>query len=358
MRRHLAGALATLAAALALCGCGGASHRSSASVKTPTPAAGTPQPTSLVLDFTPNAVHVGIYAALARHLDVRNGIRLHVDVPGASTDAISELEAGRVDFAILDIHDLALADRSDPSHPPIVGILPIVERPLAAVIAAPGISSPRQLAGHTVGVPGDPSDFAVLRSVVAGSGGDPARVHTVDIGYNAVADLLSGRVQAATAFWNDEGVTLERRSRGRRFHIFRVDDYGAPSYPELVVCATRASLRAHPGRARALMRTLTAGYDSALAHPALAAHELERQVSGLDPALVSAELPGLEAAFTGPAHRFGVFDMRLLARWARWEVRFGIVTHAPDVHAMFDPGWGAAARRTSAGARATRTSGS
>jgi ABC-type nitrate/sulfonate/bicarbonate transport system substrate-binding protein len=292
------------------------------------------QSASLVLDFTPNAVHVGIYTALARHLDTRNGVDLHVEVPGASTDAISELEAGRVNFAILDIHDLALVDKSDPAHPPIVGILPIVQRPLAAVIAAPQINSPSQLAGRTVGVSGDPSDLAVLHSIVAGSGGDPAKVHTVNIGFNAVADLISGRVQAATAFWNDEGVTLQRRKPG--FHIFRVDDYGAPSYPELVVCATRAGLKADPARARALVKALTAGYDYALAHPAAGAHDLESQVSGLDPSLVTAELPGLEKAFTGPEHRFGVFDMALLARWARWEARFGIVTQPPDVHAMFD----------------------
>jgi ABC-type nitrate/sulfonate/bicarbonate transport system substrate-binding protein len=293
------------------------------------------QSASLVLDFTPNAVHVGIYTALAHHLDTRNGIALHVEIPGASTDAISELEAGRVNFAILDIHDLALARARGA---PIVGILPIVQRPLAAVIGGPQIKSPRELAGRTVGVTGDPSDLAVLHSVVAGSGGDPAMVHTVNIGFNAVADLLSGRVQAATAFWNDEGVTLKRRKPG--FHIFRVDDYGAPSYPELVVCATRAGLKADPSRARALVRTLTEGYDDALAHPAAGAHDLESQVSGLDPSLVSAELPGLGRAFTGPEHRFGVFDMALLGRWARWEARFGIVKQPPDVHAMFDAAYG------------------
>jgi putative hydroxymethylpyrimidine transport system substrate-binding protein len=84
------------------------------------------------------------------------------------------------------------------------------------------------------------------------------------------------------------------------------------------------------------VKTLTEGYDAALAHPAAAAHDLESQVSGLDASLVSAELPGLGRAFTGPEHRFGVLDMALLARWARWEARFGIVTRPPDVHAMFD----------------------
>jgi putative hydroxymethylpyrimidine transport system substrate-binding protein len=325
----MAAVIAAVAASLVLCACG-SSHGQHA----PGHGGRRVQSASMVLDFTPNAVHIGIYTALAQHLDTRNGIDLHVEVPGASTDAISELEAGRVNFAILDIHDLALVDKSDPAHPPIVGILPIVQRPLAAVIAGPQISSPRELAGRTVGVTGDPSDLAVLHSVVAGSGGDPAKVHTVNIGFNAVADLISGRVQAATAFWNDEGVTLERRKPG--FHIFRVDDYGAPSYPELVVCATRAGLRADPARARALVKTLTEGYDAALAHPAAGAHDLESQVSGLDASLVTAELPGLETAFTGPEHRFGVFDMALLAHWARWEERFGIVRQPPDVHAMFD----------------------
>ena len=289
---------------------------------------------SLVLDFTPNAVHVGIYTALARHLDTAHGIRLHVEVPGASTDAISELEAGRVDFAILDIHDLAIADQKHPADPPIVGVLPIVERPLAAVIAAPGIASPRALAGRTVGVTGDPSDLAVLHSEVAGSGGSPARVHTLDIGYDAVADLLSGRVPAATAFWNDEGVVIRRHRPG--FHVFRVEDYGAPSYPELVVCTSSRTAHDDPSLVRALTGTLVAGYDAALAAPQTGAHDLESEVSGLDPTLVNAELPGLERAFTGPEGHFGVLDAPLLRRWARWEQHFGIVKSVPDVSTMLD----------------------
>ena len=125
-----------------------------------------------MLDFTPNAVHAGIYTALARGYDRAAGVKLHVIAPSASTDAIRLLETGRVNFAILDIHDLAIARERGEN---MVGILPIVERPLAAVIAQPSIRTPRQLAGQTVGVTGDPSDTAVLNSIVAGTGGNPAR---------------------------------------------------------------------------------------------------------------------------------------------------------------------------------------
>ena len=293
--------------------------------------AGGATPVSLVLDFTPNPVHAGIYTALRRRYDRRAGIELHVITPTASTDAIRLLESGRADFAILDIHDLAIArERGQP----IVGVMPIVQQPLASVIAAPKFASPSQLQGQTVGVTGDPSDTAVLDSIVRGSGGDPAKVKTITIGYDAVADLLAGRVAAATAFWNDEGVTLAQRRPG--FHVFRVDHYGAPSYPELVVCASQPYLHQHPGLARALVATLTRGYDAVIAHPTVGERALESQVPGLDHSLVAAQLSGLIPAFTGPSGRFGVFDIPVLRRWAMWERRFGIVRTVPDIHAMFD----------------------
>ena len=318
MRRLLP--LLIAAAALLLAGCGGSSG-----------SARSDPSASLVLDFTPNPVHVGIYTALADHDDTATGVHLHVIVPGASTDSISLLEKGRVNFAILDIHDLAIAREHGQD---IVGILPIVERPLAAVIAQPGISSPRQLDGRTVGVTGDPSDLAVLKSVVSGAGGRPSGVHTVTIGYDAVSDLIAGRVAAATAFWNDEGVTLHQHNP--RFHDFRVEDYGAPSYPELVVCATASSLKAHPALARDVVDALVRGYDTALANPAAGQRALESQVPGLDHQLDSRELAVLRPAFTGPEGHFGVLDTALLRRWATWEAKFGIVKSPPDVSTMFD----------------------
>jgi putative hydroxymethylpyrimidine transport system substrate-binding protein len=310
-------ALALLAALLAGCG-----------ASTP---AGT-RPATLVLDFTPNAVHAGIYSAIARHYDRPGGVALHVIAPSASTDSIKLLEAGRVNFAILDIHDLAIARERGQD---VVGLMAIVERPLAAVIAVPSIQAPQDLEGRTVGITGVPSDTAVLDSIVAGAGGDPRRLRTVTIGFDAVADLLAGRVAAATGFWNDEGVTLELRRGG--FHIFRVDAYGAPPYPELVLCTTARQLRQDPARARAVVRALVAGYRFTLAHPAQSAADLEALVPGLDAGLVRAELNGLLPAFRAPGGRVGELDLRRLRAWAAWEARFGLVRHSPDVTTTFDP---------------------
>ncbi len=290
------------------------------------------QDVNLVLDFTPNAIHAGIYSAIARTFDQGEGINLHVQVPSASTDAIKLLETDRADFAILDIHDLAIAREH---HHDIVGIMALIERPLASVIAAPGIRNPRQLEGKTVGVTGVPSDTAVLRSIVAGAGGDPKKVKTMTIGFNAVPALLAHRVSAATAFWNDEGATLQRRRPG--FHVFRVDSYGAPPYPELVLSATRSTLNEQPGIAHAIVRTLVRGYGVTLTDPEGSAADLEQSVSGLDPTLVSAQLNAEEPAFLAPDGSFGELTLSTLRAWAKWEARFGIVRTPPNILQAFDP---------------------
>src|SRR3954451_23437131 len=185
--KRVAALLATALAATMLVACGGGAEP------------GAPQGATLVLDFQPNAVHAGIYAALHEGFYRDAGVDLSVQQPSASTDAPKLLEAGKAQFAILDIHDLAIARERGFS---LVGVMPIVQRPLASVIARSSVRQPRDLEGRTVGVTGLPSDDAVLDSVVSADGGDPATVHRVTIGFNAVAALAARRVDAATAFWN------------------------------------------------------------------------------------------------------------------------------------------------------------
>ena len=182
----VAASLAAVLAAFALWACGDGAEP------------GAPKGATLILDFQPNAAHAGIYAALDQGLYSDEGVDLDVQEPTASTDAPKLLEAGRAQFAILDIHDLALARETGFD---VVGVAPIVQSPLAAVIAgdSDAVHRPRDLEGGTVGVTGLPSDDAVLDSVLEADGADPDEVKRVTIGFEAVPTLAAGRVDAATA---------------------------------------------------------------------------------------------------------------------------------------------------------------
>ena len=286
-----------------------------------------PRPVTLALDFQPNAVHAGIYAAVRERLDRRSGLRLTVRAPSASTDSLKLLAAGRADLSIVDIHDLGLARQRGRD---VVGVGALVQRPLAAVIGRREIGRPRELEGRRVGVTGLPSDDAVLRAVVEADGGDFARVRRTTIGFSAVPSLIAKKVDAVVTFWNAEGVAL--RLRGVPTREFRVDEFGAPRYPELVVATTGRTLRRQRGLVSDTVTTLAAGTRSALANPAPAVADIAR-ASGADESLVRAQLRAVLGALRPPLR----LDREQLARWARFDTRFGILERPAEVSRAFPP---------------------
>jgi NitT/TauT family transport system substrate-binding protein/putative hydroxymethylpyrimidine transport system substrate-binding protein len=291
---------------------------------------GAPVGATLVLDFTPNAVHSGIYAAARQGLYRDAGVDLKVREPGESSDAPKLLEAGRTDFAILDIHDLGIARERGLD---IVGVMPIVQRPLASVIArADGpVRSPRDLDGHTVGVTGLPSDEAVVDSEVSADGGDPGGVDRVTIGFNAVSALAAGKVDAATGFWNAEGVAL--REQGVPIRIFKVDEYGAPPYPELILTTSRKTLSEDPELVDAVVGATEDGYGMVVAHPNQGLDALTASVKGLDRTEQAAQLHTLL-----PDLKPAPFDPSVLHAWARWDLEHGLLTRPLDVEKAFRSG--------------------
>jgi putative hydroxymethylpyrimidine transport system substrate-binding protein len=289
------------------------------------------QDATLLLDFTPNGVHAGIYLATSRGYDDAEGVQLTVRAPSASTDALRLLQGGRADMAILDIHDLGLARQESAD---IVGVMALVQRPLAAVLAQPEIERPGDLEGRRAGVTGLPSDDAVLRSVVAGDGGDPETVRMTTIGFEAVKALLAGRVAGATAFWNVEGVAL--RAERPDAQEFRVDDFGAPAYPELVLCVTREALEEKRSLIAATIRALQRGYSQAQADPESAVTALVDAESGLDREAAQAQVDAVAPAWSAGARTYGELREDVLRDWAAWDVEFGILEREPEIDRAFD----------------------
>lgn len=310
--------LAAILLGLGTAGCGGGGAEP-----------GAPQGAALVLDFTPNAVHSGIFVALRRGYYRNTGVELEVKPPTASTDAPRLLAAGRADFAILDIHDLGIARERGLD---VVGVAAVVQRPLASVIArADGpVRRPRDLEGRRVGVTGLPSDDAVVDSEVAADGGDPSEVNRVTIGFNAVANLASGKIDAATGFWNAEAVALRRS--GIPVRVFKVDRYGAPRYPELVLVTSRRLLESDPGLVRSVVEATSRGYRATLDEPDAALGDLIAENPQLDREEQAAQLQVLLPVLRPPT----ILRRSVLEQWAAWDLEHGILRRPLDVEEAFD----------------------
>ena len=307
--------------ALACAGCADDGGRPEA------PAGAEPQRVVLSLDFIPNAVHAPIYAARSAGHDRANGVALEIRKPSGGPDALKLVASGRVDLGVLDIHDLAIARERGTD---LVAIAALVDEPLAALIARPGIDRPRDLEGRTVGVSGLPSDPAFLRAILRHDGADYDRVRQVTIGFNAVSRLLSRRVDAVPAFWNAEGVAL--RERGMDVQEFRVEEYGAPAYPEVVMVTARRTLRQKRELLSRTLAALEAGRRETLADPDAAVETIARAAETRDEGLVRAQLDAVAPVFAEGLR----LERRVLEEWADFDARIGIVRRRPDVDDAFD----------------------
>jgi putative hydroxymethylpyrimidine transport system substrate-binding protein len=280
--------------------------------------ASSSRPVTIALDFTPNAVHAPLYMA---------GDVLRIRKPGAGPDSLKLVSSGKVELGVLDIHDLAIAREQGTD---LVAVGALVGRPLAALIAQADVSRPRDLDGRTVGVSGLPSDPAFVKAIIEHDGGDYSKVKQVTIGFNAVSRLLTKRVDAVPAFWNAEGVVV--KARGLDTNEFRVEDYGAPPYPEVVIVTSRKTLEKDRARISLALNAIKRGVRLAREQPADAARMIAKAAETDDTGLVAAQLDAVLPLFVGDLK----VTRSVLDQWAAFDARIGLVKQKPDVAAAFD----------------------
>jgi putative hydroxymethylpyrimidine transport system substrate-binding protein len=309
-----------------LAGCGGSSDSSTEAGVGARPL----RQATLILDFTPNAVHAGVYRALAAGYYRQQGIDLHVVSPSATTDTLKLIEAHSAQFGLADGSDVAglIADGGDAQ-----AVMAIVQRPLGGLIASASerLRSPAGLQGRTVGITGVPSDTAVLDTEVRHAGGDPKRVHVVTIGFNGGQALAAGRIDAFTGFIPDDGVQLQ--VSGHPITAFALDRNGGPAYPGLVAFTTRALIASDPALVRGFVAATVHGYEDTLADPARSLQELLQANPTLPPKFARASLRAYLPLFAPPRSStagrrtvpFGTLQARNLEAMSSWMLANGLI---------------------------------
>jgi putative hydroxymethylpyrimidine transport system substrate-binding protein len=323
MHRARRAALGLTVAAVLPAACGGQSSAPVASPGASRPAAMTSA--TLVLDFLPNAVHAGIYRAMAAGYYRQGNVDLQVIQPTSTADTLRLIDAGKADFGVADGADVAgQIDLGRDAQ----AVMALVQRPLGGLITLrkDGLSSPRQLEGKAVGLTGVPSDSAVLDTEVRHAGGDPSRVRTVTIGFNGVQDLENGKIAAFTGYWPADGVQVQ--VDGLPITAFRLDDHGGPRYPGLVVFSTRKRIAADPPLARALVAATVRGYEDTLADPERSLQDLLSRNPSLQRPLAQASLQAYLPLFKGEAKSYGVLRSDRLGQLSAWLLRYRLIKRA------------------------------
>jgi putative hydroxymethylpyrimidine transport system substrate-binding protein len=290
---------------------------------------GNPHSLTLMLDWFPNADHVGLYQALADGEFSRAGLDVHVQVPTNAASPLQLLAAGKVDAAISYEPEVLLARNQGL---PLVSIAAIVQRPLTSIISlnSKHITSVAKLRGKTVGDAGIPYQHAYLDTILTTAGVPVRSVHEVNVGENLVSSMLSGRVDATLGgYWNYEAIQL--RQMRKHPNVIPVDRVGVPSYDELVLVVRRSELADHQrsDELRQFVQALGRGYQSARSDPQAAVANLVRMNPGLDSKLQLASVRATLPAFfpSDSSKPWGWQDATQWNAYGRWMLSHRLISN-------------------------------
>ena len=320
--RPLLTALALLAATVALTACGEKDDE----------VAGAPprEKLTLMLDFFPNADHVGLYAAQASGAFDRVGIDLEIQTPADPAAPLKLVAAGRADLAISYEPEVLLARDKGTK---VVAVGAIAQKPLTSIISLPAakIRRPEDLRGKKVGTAGIPYQSAYLRAVLEEAGVPADDVEEINVGFNLTPAMISKRVDATLgSFWNYEGTALELEDRDPQ--IIRIEQAGVPTYNELVVIATERTTRDRGALIRRFFQALRQGTESLREDPKPGIDALLRANPDLERKLQTAVVEKTLPVFfpEDPEDPFGFMDPDEWRRYGAWMLERGLVTKPID----------------------------
>jgi putative hydroxymethylpyrimidine transport system substrate-binding protein len=324
MKRHFRLLAAALATAVLLAACGEKKDALSA-------AGAQTQSVSVMLDWFPNADHVGLYRALAEGDFSNAGLDVHVQVPTNPATPLQLLATGRVDLAISYEPELLLArDKGLP----LVSIAAIVQRPLTSIVSlgSKHIKRPAQLRGKTVGDAGIPYQHSYLDTILQHAGVPVASVHEINVGSNLVPAMLSGRVDATLgAYWNYEAIQL--RQLGKRPNVIHVENAGVPNYDELVLVARENEIANRTNILRRFVQALGRGYESVRADPQAGVSSLVSANPSLSPKLQLASVKATLPAYfpSGANQPWGWQDQKQWTAYGEWMLSHHLISNPATI---------------------------
>lgn len=285
------------------------------------------------LDWYPNANHAGLFLAQERGYYAEEGLKPEFYTPSDPTTVLQTVGAGRDAFGISYQTDLLLARAAGV---PVTSILALTQRPLQGimVLAASGITRPADLAGKTIGYPGIPSQEAFLATMLASDGASMDDVELVNIGFDLVPGLVSGRVDASLgAFWTHEPILAAQE--GFATDMLKVDDWGVPPYYELILVANEADLSSRRARIEGFLRATRRGYEDAIADPQAALAALKTASPEVDLEVETEGLRLLIPVWTDANGHFGTQTAQQWRDYAAWMADNGLIPAEFDVEAAW-----------------------
>ena len=258
----------------------------------------------VILDWTPNTNHTGIYVAKEKGYFKELGLDVEIIQPSEGS-SLQLVAAGKGDFAITYQEDLTYARTSD-SPMPVKAIATIIQHNTSG-FASPkekNIETVKDFEGKVYGGFGGPSEKAILQAVMEKAGADFSKLTTVDVG---TEDFFIATKNNLDFEWTFEGWT-NISAKLRNFDINYIPlrelderlDYYTP-----IIASSESTLNEKSDMVKKFMEATSKGYEFAINNTEESAEILVKEVPEIDKDLAVESQKFLAKEYKSDANRWG-----------------------------------------------------
>lgn len=319
--------------AFSLCACGNtATERNSDA--TAGKSTKNSQKITMVLDWTPNTNHTGIYVAQEKGYFKEAGLDVSVIQPpdNGATDLVA---SGGAEFGI-DFQDTLAAAFSSDSPLPVTAVAAILQHNTSGLISLKkkGIDSPGKLEGHSYATWDSPIEQAVLKNVVEKDGGDFSRVKLISTYVEDIVAALHADIESVWIYYGWDGVKCDMEGLSTNFLPF-ADMNPTFDYYSPVIIGNNDFMKKNPDTTKAFLSAVKKGYEYAAGNPSDAADILLKAVPELDEKLVQKSQEYLSKQYIADAAQWGEIDADRWNGFYQWLNENKLVDNALDENAGF-----------------------
>ncbi|HWO97057.1 MAG TPA: ABC transporter substrate-binding protein [Bacillus sp. (in: firmicutes)] len=270
---------------------------------------------SVVLDWTPNTNHTGLYVAKNKGYFEEEGLDVEIITPG-ETGADQLVASGKAEFGVSYQEGITQARVQGV---PLVSIAAVIQHNTSgfASPAEKNITSPKSFEGKTYGGWGSPVEKAVITSLMNLEKADVGKVNIVNMGDTDFFTAVKRDIDFAWIYYGWTGIEAELR--GEKLNMVYLTDYSDKlDYYTPVLATSEKMIDENPDTVKAFVKAASKGYGFAINKPEEAADILLKAVPDLDSDLVKKSQEWLSTRYQDDAARWGEQKLEVWENYASW----------------------------------------
>ncbi len=218
---------------------------------------------TLILDWFPNPNHAPLFVAEQQGLFAQENLDVHLIGPSDPSEPPRLVAAKKADLALTYQPQFMLQTAQGL---PLTRIATLIATPLDCllVIAKGDIKQLKDLTGKRIGYSAGGTYLVTLSAMLRQAGMSLKDVELINVHYNLSQALLTNKVDAITGVMRNVELT-QLRLAGFTPKAFYPEDFGVPSYDELIVVTHRDN--SQDPRLTRFLRALEKGTHYLINHP-------------------------------------------------------------------------------------------